>query len=562
MTGPAPAIDLVPARMLNEYAYCPRLCYLEWVQGEFADSADTVDGRFQHRRVDRPSGNLPLLNADYDASPSDEEKIHARSVMLSDETLGAIARIDMVEAEGSQATPVDYKRGKVPDTPEQSYEPERVQLCIQGLLLRAGGYQCDQGILYFISSKQRVTVPFDQALVQRTTELLTQTRTMADGGEIPPPLEDSPKCPRCSLVGICLPDEVTFLQGSSRVAQPDDVRRMTPARDDALPMYVITQGSVVGKSGDNLTVSAQRKPIAQTRLLDVSGLSVFGNVQITAQATRELLDRGITVCHFTYGGWLKGVTSSMSHKNVELRIAQFQTAADAGRSLSIARDIVIAKLRNSRVMLRRNHPDLPAAALKEIARLARSASVAASMPTLLGLEGAAARVYFAHFGDLIKANGAPFDFQARNRRPPRDPVNAVLSFLYSILIRQVMAAALAIGFDPYMGFYHQPKYGRPALALDLAEEFRPILADSAALTLFNNGELKQSDFIHRSGATALTQNGRQAVIRAFERRMDTLITHPLFRYTISYRRILEVQARLMGRHLLGELKKYPAFTTR
>ena len=562
MTNPAPAIDLVPARMLNEYAYCPRLCYLEWVQGEFADSADTVDGRFQHRRVDRPSGNLPLLNADYDASPSDEEKIHARSVLLSDETLGAIARIDLVEAEGSQATPVDYKRGKVPDTPEQSYEPERVQLCIQGLLLRAGGYQCDQGILYFISSRQRVTVPFDPALVKRTTELLTQTRTMAGSGEIPPPLEDSPKCPRCSLVGICLPDEVTFLQGSSRVAQPDDVRRMTPARDDALPVYVITQGTVVGKSGDNLTVSAQRKPIAQTRLLDVSGLSVFGNVQITAQATRELLDRGITVCHFTYGGWLKGVTSSMSHKNVELRIAQFQAAADAGRSLSIARDIVIAKLRNSRVMLRRNHPDLPAAALKEIARLARSASVAASMPTLLGLEGAAARVYFAHFGDLIKANGAPFDFQARNRRPPRDPVNAVLSFLYSILIRQVMAAALAVGFDPYMGFYHQPKYGRPALALDLAEEFRPILADSAALTLFNNGELKQSDFIHRSGATALTQNGRQAVIRAFERRMDTLITHPLFRYTISYRRILEVQARLMGRHLLGELKKYPAFTTR
>ena len=111
-------------------------------------------------------------------------------------------------------------------------------------------------------------------------------------------------------------------------------------------------------------------------------------------------------------------------------------------------------------------------------------------------------------------------------------------------------------------FYHQPKYGRPALALDLAEEFRPIQADSAALTLFNNGELKAGDFIHRSGATALTQNGRRTVIRAFERRMDTLITHPLFHYAISYRRIMEVQARLLGRHLLGELKKYPAFTTR
>lgn len=113
-----------------------------------------------------------------------------------------------------------------------------------------------------------------------------------------------------------------------------------------------------------------------------------------------------------------------------------------------------------------------------------------------------------------------------------------------------------------MGFYHQPKYGKPALALDLAEEFRPIVADSAALTLFNNSELKGPDFIRRSGAVSLTQDGRKAVIRAFERRMDTLIRHPLFGYSISYRRIMEVQARLLGRHILGELKRYPAFTTR
>lgn len=141
-------------------------------------------------------------------------------------------------------------------------------------------------------------------------------------------------------------------------------------------------------------------------------------------------------------------------------------------------------------------------------------------------------------------------------------MNAVLSFLYSMLMRQCFVAALTVGFDPYMGFYHQPKYGRPALALDLAEEFRSIAADSAALTLFNNGELRETDFIRRSGAVSLTDTGRKTTIRAFERRMNTLVTHPLFGYSISYRRILEVQARLLGRHLLGELKKYSAFTTR
>ena len=548
--------ELVPARMLNEFAYCPRLSYLEWVQGEFEHSEDTLDGRFQHRRVDRPSGDLP------DPQNTDDTTIHARSVMLSDQDLGAIARIDLVESNGSRATPVDYKRGTVPNVPEGAYEPERVQLCVQGLLLRAHGYECDEGVIYFVKSKRRVTIPFDDDLVRRTLELLDGVREMADGGDMPPPLEDSPKCPRCSLVGICLPDEVTFLNGSHYVVKPDDVRRMAPARDDALPMYVQAQGGIVGKSGDNLTVRVKGQKIASARLLDVSNLSIFGNAQVTAQATREMLDRNIPICHFTYGGWLKGVTHGIGHKNVELRMSQFAAAGDRIRSLSIAREMVIAKLRNSRVMLRRNHPDAPPAALKEIARLSRSARKADSLQTLLGIEGAAASVYFANFGAMIRAEDSEFDFRVRTRRPPKDPVNAVLSFLYSMLIKQALVSAISVGFDPYMGFYHQPKYGKPALALDLAEEFRPIVADSAALTLFNNAELKPPDFIRRSGAVSLTQEGRKAVIRAFERRMDTLIRHPLFGYSISYRRIMEVQARLLGRHVLGELKKYPAFTTR
>ena len=540
--------ELVPARMLNEYAYCPRLSYLEWVQGEFEHSEDTLDGRFQHRRVDRPVGDLP------DPDPVEPATVHARSVLLSDETLGAIARIDLVESDGLLATPVDYKRGTVPDVPGGVYEPERVQLCVQGLLLRAHGYRCDEGVIYFVKSRRRVRVPFDDDLVNRTLELLNGVRSMASGGEMPPPLEDNPKCPRCSLVGICLPDEVTFLNGGSHVVKPDDVRRMVPARDDALPMYVQAQGANVGKSGDNLTVRVRGKTVASTRLLDVSSLSIFGNAQVTAQATREMLDRNIPICHFTYGGWLKGVALGMGHRNVELRIQQFAAAG--------ARELVIAKLRNSRVMLRRNHPDAPPRALREIARLTRNARNGASPQTLLGIEGAAASVYFANFGAMIRSQESDFDFRVRRRRPPRDPVNAVLSFLYSMLIRQALVSAVSVGFDPYMGSYHQPKYGRPALALDLAEEFRPIVADSAALTLFNNSELRSSDFIRRSGAVSLTQEGRKTVIRAFERRMDTLIRHPLFGYLVSYRRIMEVQARLLGRHIQGELKRYPAFTTR
>ena len=564
LSGMAPTVqpELLPARMVNEFAYCPRLAYMEWVQGEFADNADTVDGRFQHRRVDRPTGDLTIPDGAPDDATPERERIHARSVLLSDESLAAIARIDLVEADGARATPVDYKRGTAPDIPGNAYEPERVQLCLQGLLLRANGFQCDEGVLYFAGSKRRVSIPFDDPLVRRTLDLLEGARRMAASGKMPPPLVDSPKCPRCSLVGICLPDEVTFLKDGQNRVRPDDVRRMVPARDDALPMYVITQGAVVGRSGDSLRVQSKGEPLAETRLLDVSSVSIFGNAQVTAQATRELLDRGIPICHFSYGGWLKGVTWGMAHKNVELRIAQYRAAAANDIALPVAKDIVVAKLRNSRVMLRRNHPGPPRAALDEIRRLADAARVVESFATLLGLEGAAARVYFAHFGAMLNTGVPSFNFLTRNRRPPRDPVNAALSFLYAMLIRQAFVSSLAVGFDPYLGLYHQPKYGRPALALDLAEEFRPVIADSTVLTLFNNGELRERDFLKRSGAVSLTGGGRKIVIGAFERRLDTLIRHPLFGYSISYRRVMEIQARLLGRHLLGELPRYPAFTTR
>ncbi len=564
-TGIAP--ELVPARMLNEYAYCPRLAYLEWVQGEFADSVDTVEGRFQHRRVDRPSGKLPSRSGSDGADMGEEdgdspETIHARSVLLSDDALGAIARIDLIEGQGNVVTPVDYKHGTAPDVPEGAWEPERVQVCIQGLLLRANGYACTQGMLYFVESRQRVAVPFDDALVSRTLDLLSGIRAMAASGRIPEPLVDSPKCPRCSLAGICLPDEVNFLSPDGPSIRPEDVRRMSPARDDSVPVYVQTQGAVVGKSGGQLEVKQKGEVLQKVRLMEISHLALFGNVQVTAQAVQELCDRDIPICYFSYGGWFRGITNGMGHKNVELRCRQYLGAMTPDTALSISRRMVFGKIKNSRTMLRRNHRKLPPSILPELNRLADRALTAPSLETLLGIEGAAARTYFSEFRGMIKNESLDFDFRGRNRRPPRDPVNAVLSFLYAMLTKQATITALTVGFDPYLGFYHQPRYGRPALALDLVEEFRPLIADSVCLTLINNGELGPEHFITRGGATALTQNGRRRVIEAYERRMDTLVTHPLFGYQVSYRRVLEMQARLLSRHLLGELPAYPAFRTR
>jgi CRISPR-associated protein Cas1 len=155
-----------------------------------------------------------------------------------------------------------------------------------------------------------------------------------------------------------------------------------------------------------------------------------------------------------------------------------------------------------------------------------------------------------------------FDFNQRNRRPPRDPVNALLSFAYAMLTKDFAVTLFSVGFDPYLGFFHKLRYGRPSLALDLMEEFRPLIADSVVLTLINNGEVRPEDFITTWARVALTQGGRMQVLAAYERRMRQEIIHPVFGYRISYRRVLEVQARLLARYLMGEISQYPSFLTR
>jgi CRISPR-associated protein Cas1 len=556
--GPLEAPELVPARMLNEHAYCPRLAYLEWVQGDFTDSADTVEGRFRHRRVEKEGGELPAAE-----EMQEGDRVHARSVMLSAPGEGLVARIDLVEAEGTAVTPVDYKKGEAPDLPEGAWEPERVQLCAQALVLEENGYRCEKGVLYFVASKQRVEIVFDDALRARTRELVADLRRTAAAGVIPPPLKDSPKCPRCSLVSVCLPDEVNLLREEEAEGEP---RRLLPARDDALPLYVQAAGARVTKKDDELVVVERDGTRHAVRLGQTSQVALFGAAQVTTQALQALAGRGVPICYLSSGGWFYAITTGMQHKNVELRMLQHRAAQDPERSLELARRFIAAKLRNARTLVRRNAEEVPEERLRRLRYYVDEAERAGSAATLLGIEGSGAREYYEHFARMLKAadGAAPpaFDFEGRTRRPPRDRVNALLSFAYALLTKDLTLAVLAVGFDPYLGFYHRPRYGRPALALDLMEEFRPLIADSVVLTAVNTGAVKGDDFIERGGAVALTPAGRRRFVQVYERRMDELVTHPIFGYRIGYRRVLEVQARLLGRALAGEIPEYPAFCTR
>jgi len=646
--------DLLPARMLNEFVYCPRLFFYEWVEGLFADNTETVEGAIRHKNVDKEPAKF--ATPEQAASAEDGEKIHGRSVTLSSETHKLIAKIDLVEGEGGLVSPVDYKRGtpRATDDGIELWDTDRVQLAVQAIVLRENGYRCEEGIAYYNATRQRVRVPITDELVAETLAIAARAREVAAEGRIPPPLVHSPKCPRCSLVGICLPDE-TRLSAEIEVVDESAVetahqlelfptnhepstlnhepRRLVPSRDDLRPLYLNTPGLRVGISGGVLQVKDKDKLLQEIRLGEINQLNLLGNIQLTTQAIQSLCAEEVPIAYFSMGGWFYGLTRGMGLKNIFLRREQFRHADVPLFCLQLSRALIAGKIQNQRTMLQRNHVEPPSIALLALKQLIEQARRADSVETLLGIEGNASRIYFENFAGMIKldeesgatipvadvpvesttpspssspaegrgnpGNGAhtaissplagegrvrggvrtsdnhqksktgnrksqqfTFDFINRNRRPPRDAVNALLSLAYAVLSKDLAITCLAVGFDPYLGFYHQPRFGRPALALDLMEPFRPLIADSAVLSAINNRMVTPGDFVQAGPAVALKPEGRKAFFRAYEQRMDTLVTHPLFQYRVNYRRILEIQTRLLARYLTHEIPRYETFVTR
>ena len=614
----------IPARMLNEFVYCPRLFYYEFVEGVFVESADTLRGKAIHQRVDSGKGSLPkpkdatatskdveqaeapgqddagstVSNPEPKPSTDTPETIHSRSVQMGSERLGVVAKMDLVESRtddllAMEVCPVDYKAGAPKEGQEgnELWDADKIQLGLQALILRDNGYTCHEGVIYYRATRQRVRLPITTELEAWILDQIASARRVASG-PIPWPLHQSPKCVRCSLAPVCLPDETRLLAardlqsqtGSHRTGEGGQKpvegppRRLIAARDDARPLYLNTPGLRVGCKGEVLTVKERDKLIEEVRMRDVAHVALLGNIQISTQAIQSLCEQEVPVTYFTMGGWFYGITRGHGMKNVFLRMEQFRLARDETASLSLARQFVHGKIRNHRTLLMRNHLEPPAPIITKLKRASEDALTAGSIESLLGIEGAAASQYFQHFGGMVKVEddlpglGLPientkqrtfnFNFNHRNRRPPTDPVNAMLSLAYSLLAKDCTLAALAVGFDPYLGFYHQPRFGRPALGLDLMEEFRPLIAESTVLSCINNRIVTDTDFVQAGQAVNLTPSGRKRFFQTYEQRMSSLITHPVFDYKVSYRRAIELQARLLARSLTGEISMYTPLMTR
>jgi len=537
--------------MLNELVYCQRLFHLEWVDGRWAHNDDTVQGSVAHDATDRRSGRMP--------APDEEEKpFTSIQVTLSDPDLGVTAVIDRVDHEDGSSSPVDMKKGSGPSDGGM-WPADRVQVLTQAVLLRRAGYSVNRAEISYLGSHHRAAIEVGPDAETEVRELVALARKVAAQELPPPPLLNDPRCPRCSLAPLCMPDETNYLLERSS-AQP---RRIIVKNPDTRPVYVNTQGASVKVSGGRLLVAVKGETVAERRLLDVSQLCVVGNVQVTTQALKALWRRGVVVIWLSYGGWLDGWSQGPMNGHVTLRRRQVLASV---HGLRFAQHMIRGKIHNQRVLLRRNAKvPLDDSVLGKLKELEAKTESAASLETLLGIEGTAARLYFGQFHTLLSPRcevAAEFQAHGRARRPPPDPVNAVLGFCYSLLTKDLVAVLTGVGLDPFLGVLHQPRYGRPALALDLAEEFRALVAESVALQCFNNGEINEKSFMRGHLGVVLTADGRRSVIQAHERRLDMELKHPLFGYQVSYRRVLDLQARVLAASFTGELDSYTPLMTR
>lgn len=325
-----------------------------------------------------------------------------------------------------------------------------------------------------------------------------------------------------------------------------------------MPSIYITEKEVkLKKAGERLVVEKENKKIADIPIVKVDQVVIFGNATLTPSLISLLLDAKIPVTYLSFNGRFRGRLVPEFSKNSILRIEQYKSVLDQSLTMSLATEFVKGKLKNMRTLLlrgtRKGRTQEAEQVCSQLKQIILKLEKSSNLDELRGFEGMGSRIYFSQFKHLI-SNG--FVFNKRTRRPPRDPVNALLSFLYMMLFNEVQTAVYLCGFDPYMGFLHKEKYGKPALVLDLMEEFRPVVVDSLVLTLINKRIVKTTDFVNVCGAVEIKDEVFKVIVSQFEERLRKKFNHPVFEYDVSWRKAIELQARLLSKKIQGEIDQY------
>ena len=540
----------IPLSQINTYVFCPRRFYYESVEGHQVVNEHVEEGKIKHEHVhtavtDRRKGDKTISRRQY----------------LASDTLGVSGYTDLVEEKDGIPYPVEFKKAGT-----GNWLNDQVQLCLQGLLLEEKtGVSIPHGYIFYIGSKRRRKVPFDKELREKTLRYVAEARSLLDSRKIPKPVHDN-RCNGCSVRPICLPDEVAYLHELD-----ERPKRIKPALGIDNVLYVDEPGCAIKKTGERLLVVKENDVLRDIPLIHLGQVVISGNVNLTTPAMQTLLHEGIPVVFLSAYGRYHGALTPQVSRNSLLRRAQHRVAGDEAQCLALSKAFVRGKLVNMRTMLQRRKwqaTDSTDSALepllaniKAMQAMEKRIDRATELSELLGIEGNASASYFGSFGFMLKKEMG-FDFQRRSRRPPADATNALLSFAYSLLTADLMSAIQIVGLDPYVGFFHQLKYGKPCLALDLMEEFRPIVADSVVITLINNRRIKPEDFTQSHGGWYLKERCRKVFYTAYETRKNETITHPVFKYKLTFRRAMELQVRLLAKYLTGEIDRYMPLTIR
>lgn len=528
MSGP------IPISLVAHTAFCPRRAWLE-AQGEQVESVAIDQGVADHERVD---------------ARSDDRVRRRRSVEVHHDELGVTGRCDVVDLRDGVEL-VEFKSAPLRRSTQVTVA-QRVQLALQGLCLEFMGHEVTGQSIYFTTARRSVPVDLTDDDRSLAVHLIDRTRDLLDAGRAPEPLEQDARCGRCSHASVCMPDEH---HGRS------DARRIAVAHPLAHVLHVTTPGSrasirsgrlVVAKSGDELT---------SVPLERVQALVVHGNVDVSSALIRELTWHRRPVLWCSYRGQVIGFAHAAARPNGRARSRQ--SGEELTPDLQIAQEVVAAKIANQATQLRRNGSrDARRHALMR--SLSRRATAASNRTDLLGVEGEAASLYFGAFAEMVRPAGAGLleTWPGRRGRGAGDELNVALNLVYGLLTADAVRALLAAGLDPHVGVLHSSSRNKPALALDLMEEFRPVVADSVVLAAINNGELRSQMFTRALGDARLRDTGRRALIACYERRVATEITHPVFGYRVSWRRAIEVQARLMLGAIDGTSDRYVGMRVR
>jgi CRISPR-associated protein Cas1 len=585
------AEDTLPSlqlRMVVEHTYCPRLFHYMQVEGLMEANAHVWRGRAGHVATDKRGSTRgrrqPMEDAPVEDDRPDDWR-EARAVDVSMPSLGLAGRLDgvLLDTAGT-AVPTEIKSGDGPEPDRHAtayaqgvWDADAVHVGLQCLALEVGGHVVPHGEIYYQSTRRRAKVPWDDNLRAVAHDAVVRARAALTATIRPAPLEDSPKCRGCSLQPVCLPDESARLRELTEAEALDGAgeegetaptkwkRRLTAPAGELRSVTVSTAGSSVRKDGEALVLvppPGSEQKLSRIALDAVSAIALYGNVQVSTQCLVACMERGIGVSFHTSTGRLAGGVSTGLGNNASLRAKQHAAAEDPTRATELAKGFVRGKLRNQRTFLRRQGTMRDEVA-NELVALLRGVDDASDLDTLRGLEGRGARVYFEDFGALLRERGGEaFAPRGRSRRPPKDRANALLSFGYAILARVCADAARRVGFDPMRGFLHGMGWGRPALGLDLMEEFRPLVVDSTVLRVIAEKRIVAGDFHEELGAFALRPDARRTFLQALDQRFEETVTHPVFGYQVRYRDAVELQARVLVRVLDGETPMYVPLTTR